>query len=49
MMTSIPRNCVDVAHALEMRPFSASVSMRRCPSMRVIGSTTTLVAAVAPP
>src|ERR1019366_6675164 len=46
MMVSIPRNCVDVAHALEIFPFSDCASMRRWPSMRVIGSTTTLVLAI---
>src|ERR1035437_1181285 len=43
---SIPRNCVEVAHALEILPFSDCASMRRWPSMRVIGSTTTLVLAI---
>src|ERR1035437_7092986 len=46
MMVSIPRNCVDVAHALAILPFSDCASMRRWPSMRVIGSTTTLVLAI---
>ena len=43
MTISMPRNCVEVAHALVMLPFSACASIRRWPSMRVIGSTTTLV------
>src|SRR5688500_4351591 len=47
MMISIPRNCVDEAHAFAIRPFSDCASIRRCPSMRVIGSTTTLVLAIA--
>src|ERR1043166_295400 len=47
MIVSMPRNCVDVAHALVMRPFSAWASMRRCPSIRVMGSTTILVVAIA--
>src|SRR5512140_2585764 len=47
MMISMPRNCVDDAHAFAIMPLSESASMRRCPSMRVIGSTTTLVLAIA--
>src|SRR5512145_2333381 len=43
----MPRNCVALAHAFAMRPFSACVSIRRCPSIRLIGSTTTLVLAMA--
>src|SRR5665647_3149081 len=43
---SMPRNWVDEAHALVIRPFSDCASMRRCPSMRVIGSTTTFVLAI---
>ena len=39
----------EVAHALLMRPFSACASMRRCPSIRVIGSTTIMVAAMTTP
>src|SRR6266508_4553444 len=46
MMISIPRNCVDVAHALVIRPFSAWASMRRWPSILVNGSTTILVVAM---
>src|SRR5450759_2319526 len=46
MMISMPRNCVDDAHALAIFPFSDCASMRRWPSMRVIGSTTTLVLAI---
>src|SRR5665647_1140020 len=46
MMVSMPRNCVDDAHALAIFPFSDCASMRRWPSMRVIGSTTTLVLAI---
>ena len=44
--SSRPRNCVHVAHASATIPFSACASMRRCPSMRVIGSTTSLVLAM---
>src|ERR1019366_4928556 len=47
MMISRPRNCVAEAHALEIFPFSDCASMRRWPSIRVIGSTTTLVLAIA--
>src|SRR6266511_15399 len=47
MMISMPRNCVEVAHALVIVPFSACASIRRWPSIRVIGSTTTLVVAMA--
>src|SRR5689334_25340584 len=47
MMISMPRNCVELAHALVIFPFSAWASMRRWPSIRVIGSTTTLVIATA--
>src|SRR5450759_242207 len=46
MIISMPRNCVDDAHALAIFPFSDCASMRRCPSMRVMGSTTTLVLAI---
>src|SRR5450756_1302374 len=46
MMISMPRNCVDDAHALAIFPFSDCASMRKWPSMRVIGSTTTLVLAI---
>src|SRR5664279_3082921 len=46
MMISMPRNCVEEAHALVIFPFSDCASMRRWPSMRVIGSTTTLVLAI---
>src|SRR5512143_975813 len=47
MMISMPRNWVDDAHALAIIPFSDWASIRRWPSMRVIGSTTTLVLAIA--
>src|SRR5689334_16440652 len=47
MMISMPRNCVDVAQALVIRPFSAWASMRRWPSILVNGSTTILVVAMA--
>src|SRR6266511_1064958 len=47
MMISIPRNCVEVAHAFVIRPFSACASMRRWPSILVRGSTTILVVAMA--
>ena len=46
MTISIPRNWVEVAHALAIRPFSAWASIRRWPSIRVMGSTTTLVLAM---
>src|SRR5665647_2463075 len=46
MIVSMPRNCVDDAHAFAIFPFSDCASMRKCPSMRVIGSTTTLVLAI---
>ena len=46
MMISIPRNWVEVAQALAIRPFSAWASIRRCPSIRVMGSTTTRVLAM---
>ena len=46
MTISMPRNWVEVAHALVIRPFSACASIRRWPSIRVIGSTTTLVLAM---
>ncbi len=45
---SMPRNWVEVAHALAIRPFSAWASIRRCPSIRVMGSTTTRVLAMVP-
>src|SRR5512145_2531622 len=46
MIISIPRNCVEVAHAFVIRPFSAWASMRRWPSILVNGSTTILVVAM---
>jgi hypothetical protein len=43
-MTSRPRHIVPVDTALRMTLFSSTfTSMRRCPSIRVIGSTTTRV------
>src|SRR5687767_275254 len=46
MMISIPRNCVADAHDSAMRPFSSWTSIRRCPSIRVIGTTTSFVRAM---
>src|ERR1043165_3421735 len=46
MTISMPRNWGEWPHALVIRPPSAWASIRRCPSMRVMGSTTTLVAAM---
>src|SRR5487761_2152771 len=42
-MSSRPRNMVPLLHASVTTPFVTSTSMRRCPSIRVIGSTTTRV------
>src|SRR3990167_3950650 len=43
---SIPRNWVALAQASAIRPFSSCTSIRRWPSIRVVGSTTTLVLAM---
>jgi hypothetical protein len=40
-ISSIPRNIVDEDQASRTAPPSTSASIRRCPSMRVTGSTTT--------
>jgi len=40
-IVSMPRHIVPDDHALVIFPASTWASMRRCPSMRVIGSTTT--------
>ena len=45
-MISIPRNMVEEDQASCTAPPSTSASMRRCPSMRVTGSTTTCVMTV---
>ena len=42
-MSSIPRNMVEEDQASVTAPPSTSASMRRCPSIRVTGSTTTWV------
>ena len=39
-INSIPRNIVPELHASVMKPPSTWASMRRCPSIRVTGSTT---------
>ncbi len=49
MMISMPRNWVEDAQESVIFPFSACTSIRRCPSIRVMGSTTTLVAAMVCP
>src|ERR1043166_3211628 len=40
-MRSMPRHMVADAHAFSTAPLSTSTSMRRCPSIRVIGSMVT--------